>query len=112
MPRADKAELIEQMLSTERLRRGEVVKSLAAWLRESLRSGLLFGRFDEPLDEYGKRIVRVILEAVDQQESVGAVARPDGSSTDPQRAEKASALSDPKVVRGEPPPAPAPERQK
>jgi hypothetical protein len=29
-------------------------------LVESLRSGLLFGRYDEPLDAAGKRIVRVI----------------------------------------------------
>jgi hypothetical protein len=36
-------------------------------LAESLRSGLLFGSTDEPLDDYGKRIVRVILAAVQAQ---------------------------------------------
>ena len=36
-------------------------RALAAALQASLRSGLLFGRVDEPLDDYGKRLVRVIL---------------------------------------------------
>lgn len=43
----------------------EVVLPLADWLRESVRSGLLFGRLDEPLDDYGKRIVRAILAEID-----------------------------------------------
>lgn len=38
-----------------------VTKDLAEWLRDSLRSGLLFGCFDEPLDDAGKRVVRAIL---------------------------------------------------
>jgi hypothetical protein len=40
--------------------RAEVLAKLA----ESLRSGLLFGSTDEPLDDYGKRIVRVIHDAL------------------------------------------------
>lgn len=43
----------------------DITKPLAEWLRESARSGLLFGRFDEPLDDYGKRIVRAILAEID-----------------------------------------------
>jgi hypothetical protein len=38
--------------------------ALEARLEESLRSGLLFGNAEEPLDAYGKRIVRVILAAL------------------------------------------------
>lgn len=57
-----------------------VNKTLPEWLRESLRSGLLFGRADEPLDAYGKRIVRVIL---DELESVlgGSAASPEVRTT-------------------------------
>jgi hypothetical protein len=40
----------------------QIEKSLAEWLRESLRSGYLFGCYDEPLDEAGKRVVRAILD--------------------------------------------------
>lgn len=36
------------------------IHPLADELRESLHTGLLFGHFDEPLDSYGKRLVRVI----------------------------------------------------
>src|SRR5690242_14381183 len=36
-------------------------------LRESLRSRLLFGSFDEPLDESGLRIVRVILSRLEER---------------------------------------------
>lgn len=42
-----------------------IQKPLSEWLRDSIRSGMLFGRHDEPLDDYGKRIVRVILAEVD-----------------------------------------------
>ena len=37
---------------------------LEAELRDSLRSGRLFGEYDEPLDDYGKRVVRRILRAL------------------------------------------------
>jgi hypothetical protein len=45
---------------------------LEARLEESLRSGLLFGNADEPLDAYGKRIVRVIQSALLAVSSGGA----------------------------------------
>lgn len=47
--------------------------SLKNRLRLSLRSGLLFGRADEPLDDYGKRIVRVILAELESGATVAAV---------------------------------------
>lgn len=34
-------------------------------LRESLRSGLLLDRWDEPLDAYGQRVVRVVIAALE-----------------------------------------------
>jgi hypothetical protein len=50
---------------------------VAALLAESLRSGLLFNSLDEPLDAYGKRIVRVILVALTraQAEQQAEIAR-------------------------------------
>jgi hypothetical protein len=48
-----------------------VVKPLSEWLQSSLRCGLLFGRHDEPLNAYGKRIVRVILSEVEHHEAGG-----------------------------------------
>lgn len=38
-------------------------------LNESLRSGLLFGWYDEPLDGYGKRIIRVIVSAIEREQA-------------------------------------------
>lgn len=40
--------------------------ALMTALNESLRSGLLFGVMEEPLDAYGKRIVRVIVDAMER----------------------------------------------
>jgi hypothetical protein len=44
--------------------------ALVARLTDSLRSGLLFDNLDEPLDAYGKRIVRVVLAALTASEGV------------------------------------------
>lgn len=41
--------------------------SLKDALNESLRSGLLFGVHEEPLDAYGRRIVRVIVDAIERE---------------------------------------------
>jgi RecJ-like exonuclease len=48
--------------------------ALVARLTDSLRSGLLFDNLDEPLDAYGKRIVRVVLAALSPTASEGAQA--------------------------------------
>jgi hypothetical protein len=58
-----------------------IQKPLSEWLRDSIRSGLLFGRHDEPLDDYGKRIVRVILAEVDRTRRETGVV----SATAPER---------------------------
>jgi hypothetical protein len=43
-----------------------VTKDLADWLRDSLRLGYLFGCYDEPLDDAGKRVVRAILARLER----------------------------------------------
>jgi hypothetical protein len=39
----------------------EATESVQAALQQSLLSGYLFGKYDEPLNDYGRRLVRVIL---------------------------------------------------
>jgi uncharacterized protein (DUF1778 family) len=56
--------------------------ALVARLTDSLRSGLLFDNLDEPLDAYGKRIVRVVLAALSPSASEGAQATVELSAAD------------------------------
>jgi hypothetical protein len=46
---------------------GQTRRDLADWLRDSLRTRLLFGCYDEPLDEAGCRVVRAILDRLDRR---------------------------------------------
>lgn len=42
------------------------MKDLEDWLRDSVRGGYLFGCYDEPLDEAGKRVVRAIIARLER----------------------------------------------
>jgi hypothetical protein len=51
-----------------------VVKDLREWLRESVRTRLLFGCFDEPLDDAGCRVVRAIIDRLPAPPTAGAAS--------------------------------------
>jgi hypothetical protein len=59
----------------------KITQPLSAWLRDSLRSGMLFGRYDEPLDAYGLRIVRAILVEVEAAEGKASNAEASATSS-------------------------------
>lgn len=65
-----------------------------AALEESLRSGLLFGNADEPLDAYGKRIVRVIVSRL--QPAASSEATPPPVAPAPVAGEPAATYTMPK----------------
>jgi len=71
----------------------EITKPLSDWLRESVRSGLMFGRHDEPLDAYGLRLVRVILTEVEAAEGATNPARVQPEDVSPQIGSATECLS-------------------
>ena len=46
------------------IERDQVIDDFIRRLRDSVRCSYLFGDFDEPLDESGKRVIRVIIDAL------------------------------------------------
>ena len=45
-------------------------------LNETLRSGYLFGVYEEPVDAYGKRLIRVIIDAMERSMLAAAPVLP------------------------------------
>jgi hypothetical protein len=62
--RARPLTLLEQRLLATIAERDRTIDDFIRRLRESVRCSYLFGNFDEPLDDSGKRVLRVVIDAL------------------------------------------------
>jgi len=85
-------------------RAAEKAQEPVAWtvmidaLNEALRCGYLFGEHNEPVDAYGKRLIRVIIVAMEGQMASSPVAQDSETVRD---AARYRAICDPSLARGD-----------